>query len=109
MKNISMKSRLVGAVLLTGFSLSITLSVPAAESAALMEPVKSVYVDYLKIQGALAKDSLSGVPDNAQAIVKHATADTMKMLPAEVAQCEEKSWVWPSGNCWFDQKQSRVD
>ncbi len=86
MKNMSLKSNLVGAVLFAGVSLSIALRAPAAESAALMDPVKSVYVDYLKIHGALAKDSLSGVPDNALAIVKLANADTMKMLPAEVAQ-----------------------
>lgn len=83
MKN--MRSKLVGAVLLTTVGLSMTPRLAAAESAALMEPVKSVFVDYLKIQKVLAQDSTAGVADNAQAIVKLANADTMKMLPAEIA------------------------
>ncbi|HEX5400260.1 MAG TPA: DUF3347 domain-containing protein [Verrucomicrobiae bacterium] len=57
----------------------------AADNPALMQPVKSVYDHYLKIQTALAGDSLSGVKENAQAIAKSVEADSMKMLPASVA------------------------
>jgi Cu(I)/Ag(I) efflux system membrane fusion protein len=52
---------------------------------ALMEPVKSVYDSYLKIQTELVKDSLKDVSENATAIAKAVRGDEMKMLPAEVA------------------------
>lgn len=52
---------------------------------ALMEPVKSVYDSYLKIQTELVKDSLKGVTENATAIAKAVRGDTMKMLPSDVA------------------------
>jgi hypothetical protein len=55
------------------------------DSSALMQPVKSVYDDYLKIQTELVKDSLKGVADNAAAIAKAVRGDEMKMLPSEVA------------------------
>jgi Protein of unknown function (DUF3347) len=57
----------------------------AADNPALMEPVKSVYTDYLKIQASLAADSLKGVAANAEAIAKAVNGDSMKMLPADVA------------------------
>jgi hypothetical protein len=52
---------------------------------ALMQPVKSVYDSYLKIQAELVKDSLNGVADNATAIAKAVRGDEMKMLPSDVA------------------------
>jgi hypothetical protein len=55
------------------------------DDSALMQPVKSVYDDYLKIQTELVKDSLKGVSDNAAAIAKAVRGDEMKMLPSEVA------------------------
>ena len=55
------------------------------DGSALMEPVKSVYDYYLKIQTELVKDSLKGVSDNAAAIAKAVRGDDMKMLPSEVA------------------------
>jgi Protein of unknown function (DUF3347) len=57
-----------------------------AENSALMEPVKSVYDDYLKIQAALAKDSLEGIPENANAIAKAIKGDEKKMLSPDIAQ-----------------------
>lgn len=57
----------------------------AAGNPALMQPVKSVYDHYLKIQTALAGDSLAEVAENARAIAKTVEGDTMKMLPATVA------------------------
>src|SRR6266568_709999 len=55
------------------------------DSSALMEPVKSVYDSYVKIQAELAKDSMKGVNENASAIAKAVKGDEMKMLPADVA------------------------
>jgi hypothetical protein len=60
-----------------------------AENSALMEPVKSVYDNYLKIQTALAKDSLDGVAENANAIAKAIKGDEMKMLSPDIAQQAE--------------------
>jgi hypothetical protein len=51
----------------------------------LMEPVKSVLDDYLKIQDELAKDSVKGVNENASAIAKAVKGDDMKMLSPDVA------------------------
>jgi len=71
---------------------SITVPKPmadAAESPAMMEPVKSVYDDYLKIQSALAKDSLAGIPENAGAMAKAIKGDDMKMLSPEIARQSE--------------------
>jgi len=55
-----------------------------ADNSALTAPVKSVYDHYLTIQASLAKDSLSGVADNANAIAKAVQTDA-KSLPAAVA------------------------
>ena len=55
-----------------------------ADNPALTAPVKAVYGDYLKIQASLAKDSMTGVADNAAAIAKAVQTDA-KELPATVA------------------------
>lgn len=57
----------------------------AADSSALLEPVKSVYAHYLKVQTDLANDSLKGVAAEADAIAKAVQGDSMKMLPETVA------------------------
>lgn len=67
-------------------SLLITSWLRAAEIPSLMEPVKSVFDHYLKIQGELAKDSLKGVDDHASAIANAVKGDDMKMLSPEVAK-----------------------
>lgn len=56
----------------------------ATDDSALMEPVKSVYDNYLKIQSSLANDSIKGVSDEANAISKAVKGDSKKTLPAEV-------------------------
>jgi uncharacterized protein DUF3347 len=56
----------------------------AADNPALTAPVKSVYGHYLKIQTSLARDSLGGVAENANAIAKAVQTDA-KALPAAVA------------------------
>jgi hypothetical protein len=62
--------------------------VRAADSA-LMEPVKSVLDHYLTIQTNLANDSIKGVNQQALAIADAVKADSMKMLPADVAKQAE--------------------
>jgi len=57
----------------------------ADQTAALMEPVKSVFDNYLIIQSALAKDSIDGVADSASAISSAIRGDSMKMLSPEIA------------------------
>src|SRR5213593_2868743 len=56
---------------------------------ALMEPVKSVLDHYLKIQAELAKDSLKGVDEHANAIAKAVKEDSTKLLSSEVAKQAE--------------------
>ncbi len=77
MKNIALFAAAAG--------LCLNLSVCAADDPALMEPVKSVYDHYLKIEKALVADSTKGVADEAGAIAKAVRGDTMKMLPVDVA------------------------
>jgi Cu(I)/Ag(I) efflux system membrane fusion protein len=57
----------------------------AADSPALSGPAKSVFDRYLKIQAELARDSLAGVKDQANAIAKTVRADDTKKLPAALA------------------------
>jgi hypothetical protein len=80
-----MKIKTVGMLLAAAASLLLNINTRAADSSALMEPVKSVYDHYLKIQTALANDSLKGVPEEADAIAKAVQNDSMKMLPETVA------------------------
>src|SRR6266700_6894356 len=61
----------------------------AADNGALMEPVKSVYDHYLAIQTELAKDSVKGVDEHANAIAKAVKGDEMKMLSPDVAKQAE--------------------
>lgn len=56
----------------------------AADHPALPAPVKSVYGHYLKIRASLAKDTMTGVAANADAIAKAVQTDA-KSLPAAVA------------------------
>src|SRR6266851_4128295 len=55
------------------------------QNGALMEPVKSVFDNYLKIESALANDSIDGVASDASAIGSAVRGDSMKMLSPEVA------------------------
>ncbi len=50
-----------------------------------MEPVKSVFDHYLKIESALANDSIEGVAANAPAIASAVRSDSMKMPSPEMA------------------------
>lgn len=66
-----------------------TPALPSKASApshpALTEPVKLVFDNYLKVQSALAKDSLEGVSANASAMAKAIRADSTKRLAPQVA------------------------
>jgi hypothetical protein len=77
-------------IMLAVASLGIVTKAPAADTPALMPPVKSVYDHYLKIQAQLAQDSLKGVDEHADAIAKAVQGDTMKMLPSSVADQADK-------------------
>lgn len=79
-----MKSKIV-TILLAAAGLLFTPALRAGDNAALMEPVKSVFSHYLKIQAALADDSLTGVNTDADAIANAVQNDSMKMLPETVA------------------------
>ena len=81
-----MKLNTFATALAVALGLLISTVARAAESSALMEPVKSVYDHYLKIQTELAKDSIKGVDEHAKAIAKAVRGDEMKMLPADVAK-----------------------
>ena len=65
------KTILLGTVL----GLLSSVGARAADNPALMQPVKSVYDNYLKIQTALAGDSMTGVTENAGAIAKAVEGD----------------------------------
>jgi Protein of unknown function (DUF3347) len=54
-----------------------------------MEPVQSVYDNYITVQGALAQDSLKGVSTAATAMAKAIHSDSMKMLSPKLAQQAE--------------------
>lgn len=79
-----MKIKTMSMLLAAAASLLLNVKTHAADSPALMQPVKSVYDHYLKIQTDLANDSLKGVLEEANAIAKAVQGDSMKMLPAVV-------------------------
>lgn len=56
---------------------------------ALPKPVKAVFDSYIRIQTALAQDSLQGVSTNATAIAEAVQHDSAKTLPADVAKQAE--------------------
>lgn len=84
-----MKIKTIAAVLLATVGLSFNTAVRAADEPALMQPVKSVLDHYLMIQTELAKDSVKGLDEHANAIAKAVKGDEMKMLSPEVAKQAE--------------------
>jgi hypothetical protein len=81
-----MKTKIITTLLLAALGLLSSNVLRAADPAALMQPVKLVYDQYLKIQEELAKDSLKGVVEHAATIAKAVRGDEMKMLPLDVAK-----------------------
>jgi hypothetical protein len=53
-------------------------------------PEKQAYENYIKIQSALAADSLKGVPEAAQALAQVVKADADKKFPSAAAEQAEK-------------------
>lgn len=51
-----------------------------------MQPVQTVYDDYIQAHAALVQDSLEGVSKATTAMVKAIQGDSMKMLPQNVTQ-----------------------
>jgi Cu(I)/Ag(I) efflux system membrane fusion protein len=83
-----MNLKAVGTSMLAAASL-FAIAAQAADSSTFSEPVKSVYDNYLKIQGGLARDSIAGVKEHANAIAKAVRGDEMKKFPAVVANQAE--------------------
>ena len=84
-----MKIKTIATALLAALGLLLATSVRAADEPALMQPVKSVLDHYLVIQTELAKDSVKGLDEHANAIAKAVKGDDMKMLSADVAKQAE--------------------
>ncbi len=66
--------------------LAAALPLLAADAPALPATVKSIYNDYLKIQSALADDSMKGVAQCAASMAKLAQADETKSLPSVLSK-----------------------
>jgi len=62
---------------------------PKEQTGVLMEPVKSVFESYLKIESALANESTVGIGFNASAIASAVRGDSMKMFSQKVANQAE--------------------
>ena len=84
-----MKIKSLATVLLAAAGLLLNTNLRAADSPALMEPVKSVLDHYLMIQTELAKDSVKGLDEHANSIAKAVKGDDMKMLSPDVAKQAE--------------------
>src|SRR5438132_11046816 len=84
-----MKLTSLATAVLAAVGLLFNTPLRSAEDSALMEPVKSILNHYLTIQTELAKDSVKGVDEHANAIAKAVKGDEMKMLSPEVAKQAE--------------------
>ena len=84
-----MKIKTIATTFLAAAGLLLTTTVRAADSPALMQPVKSVLDHYLMIQTELGKDSIKGLDEHANAIAKAVKGDEMKMLSPDVAKQAE--------------------
>src|SRR6266404_2029671 len=73
-----MKHQSLTFILIAAVGLLLNTTSRAADEPALMEPVKSVYDHYLAIQTELAKDSIKGVDEHANAIAKAVKGDDVK-------------------------------
>ncbi|MDE3098398.1 MAG: DUF3347 domain-containing protein [Verrucomicrobiota bacterium] len=80
-----MNMKTTGILLAAMAGLFLSAGASMASNMALMEPVRSVFDHYLKIQADLANDSLKGVPAEAHAIAGAVQGESMKMLPDKVA------------------------
>src|SRR5437899_7303324 len=86
MKLFKQTTRLLAAAALVALPLATFAADEKKDDPALMEPVKSVLDHYLMIQTELAKDSIKGLDEHANAIAKAVAGDEMKMLSPDVAK-----------------------
>src|SRR5213594_477226 len=84
-----MKLTSLAITLTAAVGLLFNIAVRAADEPTLMQPVKSVLDHYLMIQAELAKDSVKGLDEHANAIAKAVKGDNMKMLSPDVAKQAE--------------------
>ena len=84
-----MKIKTITTTFLAAVGLLLSITIRAADSPVLMEPVKSVLDHYLMIQTELAKDSMKSLDEHANAIAKLIKGDDMKMLSPDVAKQAE--------------------
>jgi hypothetical protein len=68
---------------------STAIKQPSVSPKVFMEPIQSVYDNYITVQGALVQDSLEGVSTAATAMAKAIHGDSMKMLSPKLAQQAE--------------------
>ena len=81
-----MKTNLLKTVLLLNLAVLIGGATAVAEGAATAQPV---YGHYLKIQTALAADSMKGVAENAKAIAKAVRENAAQHWPSQLAEESE--------------------
>ncbi len=92
-----MKTKLVPLLTIIAFAVAVLATNARAghrtfrkeQNGALMEPVKSIFESYLKIESALANESTVGIEINASAIASAVRGDSMKMFPPQVAKQAE--------------------
>src|SRR6266850_8429711 len=89
MKLFKQTTHLLAAAALVALPFATFAADEKKEEPALMQPVKSVLDHYLTIQTELAKDSIKGLDEHANAIAKAVKADEMKMLSPDVAKQAE--------------------
>ena len=61
----------------------------ASTKAVFMQPVQSVFDNYMSIQGELSQDSIAGLSKTGTAMAKAIRGDSMQMLSAKVAEQAE--------------------
>jgi len=91
-----MKTKLLVVLTLTAIIVALATNagaahrtIPKEQTSALMEPVKSVFGYYLKIESALANESAVGIGFNASAIARAVRDNSTKMLLLKVAKQAE--------------------
>jgi len=97
MKLFKQTTRLLAAAALVALPLATLAADEKKEEPDLMQPVKLVLDHYLTIQTELAKDSIKGLDEHANAIAKAVKGDEMKMLSPDVAK--HKDCRFRTTNC----------
>jgi len=69
-----------------GVAQATTANTNSVAHPALMQPVQSVFENYLKVQTALAQDAFEGVPETATVMAQAIRGDSNKRLSPQVAR-----------------------